>query len=53
MLNVDTTNGGLILDDLAGDVHASTVNGGLDVKLDGNQWRGAGLVAKSTNGGMT
>jgi hypothetical protein len=52
VLNVDTTNGGLTLDDLAGDVHATTVNGGLDVRLDGNQWHGAGLVAKSTNGGV-
>jgi hypothetical protein len=41
------------LDDLAGEVHATTVNGGLDVTLDGNGWRGAGLVAKSTNGGVT
>jgi DUF4097 and DUF4098 domain-containing protein YvlB len=52
VLNVDTTNGGLVLDSLAGDVHATTVNGGLDVKLDGNQWQGAGLVARSTNGGV-
>ncbi len=53
VIHVDTTNGGLILDDLGGDVHATTVNGGLDVKLDGNEWHGAGLVAKSTNGGVT
>jgi Putative adhesin len=52
VLNADTTNGGLTLNDLAGDVHATTVNGGLDVRLDGNQWHGAGLVAKSTNGGV-
>jgi hypothetical protein len=53
VIHVDTTNGGLTLDDLGGDVHATTVNGGLDVRLDGNQWHGAGLVAKSTNGGVT
>jgi Putative adhesin len=53
VINVETTNGGLTLNDLAGDVHASTVNGGLDVRLDGNQWRGPGLVAKSTNGGVS
>lgn len=53
VIRADTTNGGLSLDDLAGDVHAVTVNGGLDVKLDGNQWRGAGLDAKSTNGGVS
>jgi hypothetical protein len=53
VIHVDTTNGGLTLDDLGGDVHATTVNGGLDIKLDGNEWHGAGLVAKSTNGGVT
>jgi DUF4097 and DUF4098 domain-containing protein YvlB len=52
-INADTTNGGLTLDDLAGEVHASTVNGGLDVKLDGDQWRGGGLFARSTNGGVS
>jgi hypothetical protein len=52
VIKVDTTNGGLTLDDLGGEVHATTVNGGMDVRLDGNEWRGAGLVAKSTNGGV-
>ena len=53
VIHADTTNGGLTLDDLGGDVHASTVNGGLHVKLDGTQWRGSGLFAKSTNGGIS
>jgi hypothetical protein len=53
VIKADTTNGGLTLDDLGGDVHATTVNGGMDVRLDGNEWRGAGLVAKSTNGGVS
>jgi hypothetical protein len=53
VINADTTNGGLTLDALGGDVHASTVNGGLHVKLDGTQWRGSGLFAKSTNGGIS
>ena len=53
VIHADTTNGGLTLDDLGGDVHATTVNGGLSIKLDGNQWRGAGLVARSTNGGVS
>jgi hypothetical protein len=53
VINAETTNGGLTLNDLGGDVHATTVNGGLDVRLDGNQWRGAGLSAKSTNGGVS
>jgi DUF4097 and DUF4098 domain-containing protein YvlB len=52
-INAQTTNGGLTLTRLAGDVNASTVNGGLDVTLDGRQWRGAGLVARSTNGGVS
>ncbi len=53
VINADTTNGGLTLDDLGGEVHARTVNGGLHVKLGGTQWRGSGLVAKSTNGGIS
>jgi hypothetical protein len=53
VIHADTTNGGLTLDDLGGDVHATTVNGGLNIKLDGNEWHGAGLEAKSTNGGVT
>ncbi len=52
-IHADTTNGGLVLNDLAGDVRATTVNGGLDIRLDGTQWRGAGMVAKSTNGGVS
>jgi hypothetical protein len=53
VINADTTNGGLTLDDLGGEVHATTVNGGLQVRLDGTQWRGSGLFAKSTNGGIS
>jgi hypothetical protein len=53
VIEAETTNGGLTLDALGGDVHATTTNGGLDVRLDGNQWHGAGLVAKSTNGGVS
>jgi DUF4097 and DUF4098 domain-containing protein YvlB len=52
-IDANTMNGGVTLTRLAGDVHARTVNGGLDVTLDGPQWRGAGLVAKSTNGGVS
>jgi DUF4097 and DUF4098 domain-containing protein YvlB len=51
-MHLSPTNGGLTLDDLAGDVHAATVNGGLDVRLDGSEWHGAGLDARSTNGGV-
>jgi hypothetical protein len=52
-IHADTTNGGLSLHDLGGKVHATTVNGGLDIALNGTQWRGEGLFAKSTNGGVT
>jgi DUF4097 and DUF4098 domain-containing protein YvlB len=49
----ETTNGGLSIDHLAGDVHLSTTNGGIHAKLDGPTWRGAGLQASTTNGGVT
>ena len=52
-IQAQTTNGGLALHSLAGDVHAETVNGGVDVSLDGDHWRGAGLFANSTNGGVS
>jgi Putative adhesin len=52
-ISAETTNGGLTLRDLAGKVHATTVNGGLDVTLNGTQWHGEGLFARSTNGGVT
>ena len=52
-ITAETTNGGLGLYHLAGEVRAKTVNGGVEVTLDGQQWRGAGLVAKSTNGGVS
>jgi DUF4097 and DUF4098 domain-containing protein YvlB len=48
-----TTNGGVTLRDLGGKVHATTVNGGVNVALNGSQWHGEGLFAKSTNGGVT
>ena len=41
------------LQDLAGEVHASTINGGLDVTLTGDRWLGTGLTAKTTNGGVS
>lgn len=48
----DTTNGGVQLADLAGDVHGQTTNGGLSVQLTGDRWRGKGLNAETTNGGV-
>ena len=52
-VHAQTTNGGLSLRDLAGDVHAETVNGGVELTLAGNKWRGNGLYARSTNGGVS
>lgn len=53
VLHAETTNGSLTLKDLAGDVHARTVNGGVTVNLTGDGWHGAGLSARSTNGGVS
>lgn len=52
-VKAETMNGGLSLRDLAGDVHAQTVNGGVNVSLAGDRWKGNGLYAKSTNGGVS
>lgn len=53
VLRAETTNGGLTLKGLAGDVHARTVNGGVQVELTGEGWHGAGLSARSINGGIS
>ncbi len=52
-IRFDTTNGGVGLKDLAGDVRGQTVNGGLDIALTGDHWRGEGLKAETTNGGVS
>lgn len=51
-LNLETTNGGIHLDAVSGDVDAETTNGGINVMLDGRQWEGAGLRARTTNGSV-
>jgi DUF4097 and DUF4098 domain-containing protein YvlB len=51
-MDLGTVNGGLSLRHVAGDVRAETTNGGLTVELDGDRWRGAGLDARTTNGGV-
>jgi hypothetical protein len=48
-----TVNGGVHLDGVAGDVSGRTVNGGLHVRLDGAGWEGAGLDARTSNGGVS
>ena len=51
-INFEANNGGVNLSNLAGDVKGKTANGGLRVKLEGTNWRGAGLDAQTTNGGV-
>lgn len=52
-LKMETHNGGLSLDSLAGEVVARTRNGGVDVTLEGESWRGAGLDVETRNGGVS
>lgn len=51
-LDLETTNGGITLQAVAGDVNAETTNGGITVALEGRRWDGAGLSARTTNGGV-
>lgn len=51
-LALATTNGGIHLSEVGGDVRARTTNGGLHVELSGDRWRGSGLDAETTNGGV-
>ena len=52
-IEAEALNGGMSLTRLAGDVKAHTTNGGLDVELSGDRWKGDGLTATTTNGGVT
>ena len=52
-IEAEAMNGGMSLTRLAGDVKAHTTNGGLDVELGGERWKGDGLDATTTNGGVT
>ena len=52
MLRMETMNGGIHLDAVEGDVVAETTNGGLVVDLAGASWKGRGLDATTTNGGI-
>ena len=38
--------------DVAGDVKSRTTNGGVNVALAGNSWKGSGLDVTTTNGGV-
>jgi DUF4097 and DUF4098 domain-containing protein YvlB len=49
-LDLNAVNGGIALQRVSGDVHGETTNGPLNVDLDGDRWRGAGLDLRTTNG---
>ena len=49
-LELGAVNGGIALQDVAGDVHGETTNGPITVALDGDRWRGEGLDLRTTNG---
>jgi DUF4097 and DUF4098 domain-containing protein YvlB len=49
-LDLGAVNGGLGLRGVSGDVRGETTNGPLNVVLDGDRWRGAGLDLRTTNG---
>jgi DUF4097 and DUF4098 domain-containing protein YvlB len=51
-MEFETTNGGVSLSDVAGDVKGKTTNGGVSVSLSGNSWRGSGLDVETKNGGV-
>lgn len=48
----EAVNGGVTLSRVSGDVRGKTVNGGVTVELAGDHWEGAGLDARTTNGGV-
>ena len=51
-IDVNTVNGGVSIHDAAGTVRGKTTNGGLNVVLVGNGWKGSGLDLQTTNGGV-
>jgi hypothetical protein len=51
-IEFEAKNGGITLSNLAGDVRGRTQNGGINVRLDGSNWKGAGLDVETTNGGI-
>ena len=50
---MQTVNGGVTVEDAAGDIQARTQNGGVNVRLDGRRWDGRGLDVETRNGGVT
>lgn len=51
-IEFSTVNGSVRLADVGGDVRGRTTNGSLRIELAGTAWDGAGLDARTTNGGV-
>jgi DUF4097 and DUF4098 domain-containing protein YvlB len=51
-LDLHASNGGIRIDNVGGDVHGETTNGGVSALLSGTSWRGKGLDLRTTNGGV-
>ena len=47
-----TSNGGVKLIGVSGDVRGQTSNGGVDIDLEGTAWIGEGLDIETSNGGV-
>ena len=48
----ETTNGGVHIKDVSGNIKGRTTNGGVNVSLSGSSWKGNGLDVTTTNGGV-
>jgi DUF4097 and DUF4098 domain-containing protein YvlB len=51
-MDFSAMNGGISLNEVAGDVRGRTTNGGVNVNLSGTSWKGKGLDLQTTNGGV-
>ena len=51
-LELEAHNGSLRIEGVAGNVRGRTTNGGVDARLTGDTWEGAGLDLRTTNGGV-
>jgi hypothetical protein len=51
-LEFEAQNGSISLEGVAGNVRGRTTNGGVEARLTGDTWEGAGLDLETTNGGV-